>query len=93
MTQNFGRFFDFKKNPHDIFITNVDQVFYFITVLTCTKKRSGATHQSVLRPSDPTVIGSVLKFASEDEDGGEGGNRNVEDELPRVPQAEQVQVA
>lgn len=71
----------------------MDRVFYFIAVLTCTEKWIGATHQTVLCPSDPTVIGSVLEFASEDEDGGEGGNRNVEDELPRVPHAEQVQVA
>lgn len=44
-------------------------------------------------PSDPTVIGSVLEFAGEDEEGGEGGHRNVEDQLPHISQAKQVEVA
>ena len=44
-------------------------------------------------PSDPTVIGSVLEFAGEDEEGGEGGDRNVEDQLPHISHAKQVEVA
>lgn len=43
--------------------------------------------------SDPTVIGSVLEFAGEDEDGGEGGDRNVEDQLPHISHAKQVEIA
>lgn len=53
----------------------------------------GATQQTVPCSSDPTVIGSVLEFTSEDEEGGEGGNGNMEHQLPRVPQTEQVGVA
>lgn len=35
----------------------------------------------------------MMDSASEGERGGEGGDRDVEEELPYVPQAEQVQVA
>lgn len=49
--------------------------------------------QSLLCSSDPTVTGSVLEFTCEDEEGGDGGDRNVENQLPNVPQAEQVEVA
>lgn len=48
---------------------------------------------TILCSSDPTVIGSVLEFAGEDEEGGEGGDWNVEDQLPRIPRAKQVEVA
>lgn len=61
--------------------------------LACTENCSGATNFAVLRSSDATVAGSVLDFASQDEHGRQGGNGNVEEELPRVSQAEQVQVA
>lgn len=61
--------------------------------LTCTENCSGATNFTVLRCSDATVTGSVLDFASQDEHGRQGGNGNVEEELPRISQAEQVQVA
>lgn len=52
-----------------------------------------ATEYTVLCTSDPTVIGSVLEISREDEEGGEGGNWNVEDKLPHVPQAKQAEVA
>lgn len=49
--------------------------------------------QTVHRSSDPAVTGPVLEFAGVDKEGGERGNQNVEDQLPHVPQAEQVEVA
>lgn len=54
-----------------------------------------ATRQAAPPPgsSDPTVTSSVLEFSGEDEEGGEGGDWNVEDQLPHVPQAEQEEVA
>lgn len=61
--------------------------------LTCAENWSNAINETVLRSSDATVTGSVLEFASQGEDGGEGGNRNVEKKLPHISQAVQVQVA
>lgn len=55
--------------------------------------RVGAAHWTVLSSSHSTVIGPMMDSASEGERGGEGGDRDVEEELPYVPQAEQVQVA
>lgn len=48
---------------------------------------------SAPRASDPTVIGSVLRLPRQSEERGEGGDRYVEEQLPRIPQAEQVEVA
>lgn len=56
---------------------------------TCWKKRKYCP----LFASHPTVIGSVLQLPRQREERGEGGDRYVEDQLPRVPQAEQVEVA
>lgn len=53
----------------------------------------GATQLSVQCSSDATVISSVLEFAVEDEHGGEGGDTNVENQLPHIPHAKQVEVA
>lgn len=57
--------------------------------------KTGAVQQKKpsCAPSDAAVAGSVLEFASHSEDGGEGGNRNVEKELPHISQAVQVQIA
>lgn len=43
--------------------------------------------------SDPTVVGSVLQLAAQSEQRRQGGDRQVEEELPDVPQAQQPQVA
>lgn len=53
----------------------------------------GATQLSLHCSSDATVISSVLEFAVEDEDSGEGGDAKVENQLPHIPHAEQEQVA
>lgn len=74
MTQNSKHkimFFD--KNPHNFFITRVDHQPFASPSFSPGAVR-GATQQTVLYASDPTVIGSVLEFAGEDEEGGEGGD-------------------
>lgn len=48
---------------------------------------------TILCASHPTVIGSVLQLSRQNEERGDGGDRYVEDQLPHVPQAEQVKVA
>lgn len=66
---------------------------YFHVAPPWAEHWTDVARQTVVRSSDATVISFVLDFTSEDEEGGNGRDRNVEDELPRVPQAEQVQVA
>lgn len=69
------------------------------TVCTLSARRAargagGGVH--TVRPpgaSDPTVIGSVLQLPRQSEECGERGHGYVEDQLPRIPQAEQVEVA
>lgn len=48
---------------------------------------------TILLSSHPTVAASVLEFAGEGEEGGKGGDGNVEHQLQRVPQANQIEVA
>lgn len=56
-------------------------------------KSGAAREQRPACASDPTVAGPVLQPPRHSEQRGERGHGQVEEQLPGVPQAQQVQVA